>query len=168
MLDFDTVYRENRDPVYRYLRKRGIAPDIAEDITQDTFLRFNPADFRGDCKVSSYLCKIATGILIDRCRSAMKERTRNQRYAEMRSIDMSDPENAQILRDLSEKLTPTQIEICNMLANGHAKSQICEILEISGSTFDRHMMDIRLRAKLLMNGGKIASRGRPRLSETFV
>lgn len=168
MLDLDTVYRQNHDPVYRYLRKRGVTPDTAEDITQDTFLRFNPAEFRGDCKISSYLCRIATGILIDRCRKIAKERTRDQRYAEGRKVEMSDPENAQILRDLSEKLTPVQIEICAMLANGHIKPQICETLEINGSTFDCHMRDIRARAAILTRGGKIARRGRPKKTQVYV
>ncbi|MEU6222292.1 sigma-70 family RNA polymerase sigma factor [Streptomyces sp. NPDC047042] len=36
---FATLYNEHRTPVYRFLRTRGCSEQLAEDLTQDTFVR---------------------------------------------------------------------------------------------------------------------------------
>ncbi|MFM9602733.1 RNA polymerase sigma factor [Streptomyces turgidiscabies] len=36
---FATLYNEHRVPVYRFLRTRGCSEQLAEDLTQDTFVR---------------------------------------------------------------------------------------------------------------------------------
>jgi RNA polymerase sigma-70 factor, ECF subfamily len=36
---FDRVFAEHRPKIYRYLRARMVGPELAEDLTQETFLR---------------------------------------------------------------------------------------------------------------------------------
>lgn len=58
---FEQVYREYAGLVRRYLLKIGCAPQDAEDITQDTFVKalLRIDSFRGDSSLSVWLCAIA-------------------------------------------------------------------------------------------------------------
>lgn len=62
--DFESVYYENAIVVYRYLQSIGCSPQDAEDITQETFVKalLNIDGFRGECKLSVWLCQIAKNI----------------------------------------------------------------------------------------------------------
>lgn len=55
------VYEENMKPVYKYLLCLTCDTMLAEDLTQETFYQAAKTikNFRGDCKVSVWLCQIA-------------------------------------------------------------------------------------------------------------
>lgn len=61
MTEFERIYREYFDQVFRYIR--GLSGDVhlAEDITSETFCRaLRSIDgFRGDCDIRVWLCQIA-------------------------------------------------------------------------------------------------------------
>ena len=61
MQDIEEVYREYSSTVYKYLFCLTGKEDISEDLTQETFAiaikQINK--FRGDCKISVWLCQIA-------------------------------------------------------------------------------------------------------------
>lgn len=61
MQDFDEIYAEYYLRVYRYVLWLCQNPTLAEEITQDAFFKaFKGIDgFKGDCKMSSWLCGIA-------------------------------------------------------------------------------------------------------------
>lgn len=65
MLDFDHIYRENADVVYRYLFSLSQDADLAEELTQQTFYEAirSAGKYRGDAAVSTYLCGIAKNLL---------------------------------------------------------------------------------------------------------
>lgn len=60
----DVMYRENAAMVYRYLC--GLTQDagLAEELTQETFFQAIKGieRFRGDCKISAWLCQIAKNL----------------------------------------------------------------------------------------------------------
>ena len=58
---FEEIYREYFSDVYRYLLRLSGNPDIAEEITSETFFRaLSSIDkFRGECEIRLWLCKIA-------------------------------------------------------------------------------------------------------------
>ena len=58
---FDEIYQCYFDPVYRYVLSLSGDPQVAEEITQETFFRaLGSLDrFRGDSSVKSWLCAIA-------------------------------------------------------------------------------------------------------------
>lgn len=60
----DEIYRENAAMVYRYLS--GLTQDggLAEELTQETFFQAVKGidRFRGDCKISVWLCGIAKNL----------------------------------------------------------------------------------------------------------
>lgn len=61
MLDFDRVFRENEQFIFRYLVKLCGDPSLAEELTQETFFRayMNYASLREKEKASAWLCQIA-------------------------------------------------------------------------------------------------------------
>jgi RNA polymerase sigma-70 factor (ECF subfamily) len=70
-LDPATLYVEFGDRIYNYLRRLTQNPELAEDLTQGTFLRAvqHLADFRGDGSVSNWLYRIATNLFRDYLRA---------------------------------------------------------------------------------------------------
>lgn len=61
----EELYRENETLVYHFLLSKCRNPHLAEDLTQETFLRaINSIDsYNGSCKLSVWLCQIAKHLL---------------------------------------------------------------------------------------------------------
>lgn len=59
--DLEKVYIENAKIVYKYLLCLSQSKDVSEELTQETFFQASKsiANFRGECKVSVWLCQIA-------------------------------------------------------------------------------------------------------------
>lgn len=59
--EFEKVYDQHLKEVYRFLLRLSGSPDIAEELTQETFsIAFESLHkFRGTCKISVWLCQIA-------------------------------------------------------------------------------------------------------------
>lgn len=58
---FDKVYAEYFSEVYKFVISLCQNPVLAEEITQETFFKAlkNINNFKGECKISTWLCKIA-------------------------------------------------------------------------------------------------------------
>ncbi|MBQ8508377.1 MAG: sigma-70 family RNA polymerase sigma factor [Clostridia bacterium] len=65
--DFDSIYREYGRQVYFYLLSLCGSESLSEELTQETMLRalLNIDGFRGDCKLSTWLCTIARNLYRD-------------------------------------------------------------------------------------------------------
>ncbi|MBQ4626127.1 MAG: sigma-70 family RNA polymerase sigma factor [Clostridia bacterium] len=61
MADFEKVYKENFDFIFRYLLKLSGNQSVAEELTQETFFRayMNFSKLKNENKVSVWLCQIA-------------------------------------------------------------------------------------------------------------
>jgi RNA polymerase sigma-70 factor, ECF subfamily len=71
LVDIDTLCATYRPRIYRYALLSLRDPDLAENVTQDCFLRAYRAreEFRGDCSVATWLTRIATNLIRDCTRS---------------------------------------------------------------------------------------------------
>ena len=60
-MDFESIYRDYFDDVYRYLRALTLDDALAEELTQDTFFKAmrSLGKFEGRCDVRVWLCQIA-------------------------------------------------------------------------------------------------------------
>jgi RNA polymerase sigma-70 factor (ECF subfamily) len=69
--DLTTLYTEFGDRIYNYLRRLTQDVELAEDLTQGTFLRAlqHIDDFRGEGAVSNWLYRIATNLFRDYLRA---------------------------------------------------------------------------------------------------
>ena len=65
----EDIYREYFDNVYKYLFCLTRNVDLSEELTQETFYQAMKTikDFRGDCKMSVWLCQIAKYMWIRDC-----------------------------------------------------------------------------------------------------
>lgn len=73
--DFESIYKEYAPQVYRYLLKLGCPPQDAEDITHDTFVKalLHIEQYRGEGKLSIWLCQIAKNTWFNNLRKNKKE-----------------------------------------------------------------------------------------------
>ena len=61
MEDMDAIYRRHAHTVYKFLLAQCRDPDLAEELTQETFYQAvrSIGRFDGSCKLSVWLCQIA-------------------------------------------------------------------------------------------------------------
>lgn len=90
MLDFDSIYRENVDIVYRYLFSLSHDTDLAEELTQQTFYEAirTSGKYRGDAALSTYLCGIARNLL-----NKEWQRQAKQRHQPLETIEEAASQN---------------------------------------------------------------------------
>ena len=65
MTNYDALYRDNAEIVYRYVFSLTQDSFLAEELTQQTFFEAlrHPDNFRADSAISTYLCGIARNLL---------------------------------------------------------------------------------------------------------
>lgn len=73
--DFERIYREYFDPVYRYALALTRSEHRAEELTQETFFKAMQAidGFRDDCSVRTWLCAIAKNAFLSEQRRRPQE-----------------------------------------------------------------------------------------------
>ena len=67
MSELDKYYRENGRKVFLYLMTLCSNPDVAEELTQETFYRAlnSIKRFKGDCSAYTWLCSIAHNVWLE-------------------------------------------------------------------------------------------------------
>ena len=75
MDDMDAIYRSHAQTVYKFLLAQCRDPDLAEELTQETFYRAvcSIDRFDGSCKLSVWLCQIAKHLWYQHLRKRQKE-----------------------------------------------------------------------------------------------
>ena len=73
--DFNEIYALYFQDVYKFLLALCHNEEIAEELTQDTFFKAMKSygSFRGDCKVSTWLCQIAKHLWFQHLRKRKRE-----------------------------------------------------------------------------------------------
>ena len=74
MQDMEQIYEQYFETVYKYLFCLTRNSDISEELTQETFYRAVKKihTFKGECKISVWLCQIAKNLWYDECRKHQK------------------------------------------------------------------------------------------------
>lgn len=74
MQDIEQIYKEYFETVNKYLFCLTHSNHIAEELTQETFCKVVQKidTYKGDCKMSVWLCQIAKNLWYDRCRKNKK------------------------------------------------------------------------------------------------
>ncbi len=99
MQNMDQIYKEYFEIVNKYLFCLTHSNDISEELTQETFCRaVEKIDkYRGDCKMSVWLCQIAKYTWYDYCRKHKRETNLVKLLDIEQEIDT--PENEIISKD---------------------------------------------------------------------
>ena len=74
MQDIEKIYEEYFETVNKYLFCLTRSDNLAEELTQETFYRaVKKIDtYKGECKISVWLCQIAKNLWYDECRKNKK------------------------------------------------------------------------------------------------
>lgn len=75
MDDMDVIYRQHAQTVYKFLLAKCRDPDLAEELTQETFYQAvrSIKRFDGTCKLSVWLCQIAKHLWYQQIRKRQRE-----------------------------------------------------------------------------------------------
>lgn len=96
MQNIEEIYKEYFETVNKYLFCLTHNKDISEELTQETFYRAVKKinTYKGECKLSVWLCQIAKNLWYDKCR-------KNKRIMH---IDEKELFNIQTLNDIEEQI----------------------------------------------------------------
>lgn len=74
MQDMEKIYEQYFETVNKYLFCLTKNYDLAEELTQETFYRAvkKIGTYKGECKISVWLCQIAKNLWYDQCRKNKK------------------------------------------------------------------------------------------------
>ena len=96
MQDIEAIYKEYFETVNKYLFCLTHNNDISEELTQETFYKaVKKIDtYKGECKMSVWLCQIAKNLWYDQCR-------KNKKVINMEEKDLF---NIETLENLEEQV----------------------------------------------------------------
>lgn len=89
MQDIEKIYEEYFETVNKYLFCLTKNYDIAEELIQETFYRAvkKIGTYKGDCKISVWLCQIAKNLWYDQCRKNKKIVNKEYELLDMKGKD---------------------------------------------------------------------------------
>ena len=135
-LDIDQHY----DKIYKYCYFRLHNRDLAEDITQETFLRFFASEtYRDTGQVLQYLYTVARNLCIDECR-----RPKTDDLPDSRSLDTEEEIMTSIdLRTALDRLSDDDRELILLrYINEVPLSEMSKLYKISRFALYRRIQDI--------------------------
>ncbi len=102
MADFEQLFRENRDLVFKYLISLSRDETLAAELTQETFFRayINYASLRNKESGGAWLCKIARNIYYTWCNEQKKQEPFEKSDL---LVDPNSPETLFLQKELSQK-----------------------------------------------------------------
>ena len=136
MSSMEDIYQQYAQTVYRFLMSKVHDPDLAEELTQETFYQaIRTSDrFNGSSKVSTWLCGIAKNVLFTYQRKHplmedVEEAGLKSASAEKEAI--SELNRMEILKELHGLPEPYREVLMLRLFGGLAFREIGEVMEKS-------------------------------------
>lgn len=124
MQDIEQIYKEYFETVNKYLFCLTQNNDISEELTQETFYRAVKKinTYRGECKISVWLCQIAKNLWYDYCRKNKKLMNEDEIF------------NIQEMNTLEEKVISNdeKISLYKKMQNLDEKTREVMYLRITG------------------------------------
>ncbi len=140
MQDTDELYSEYFQTVFKYMFCITHDADLSEELTQETFYQAMKTceSFRGDCKVSVWLCQIAK-------RLWYKEYSKRKRqgFNSIDDIAESLPAEESIEKDVVEK--ESKIELYKRISSLDEKTREVIYLRLTGELSFREIGDILMK-----------------------
>lgn len=121
MADFEKVYDLYFRDVYKYVLSLSRDPDIAEEITQETFFKALKSidSFRGQCRLYVWLCQIAKNTYLTYCsRQGRMELEPGGRFAASMEEHLLTKESAFEIHKLLHRLPEPYKEVFSLRVFG--------------------------------------------------
>ena len=95
------MYYTNAAAIYKYLCSLTHDPQLAEELTQETFFQAIKGfeKFRGDCKISVWLCRIAKNLWY----KELEKRSRHKTIEQYETMHSGDNVEFSCLNNLEKK-----------------------------------------------------------------
>lgn len=146
---FEAFYNEHSRPLWAYVRRLANNTEIADDVMQESFLRFLGAVLRPDVNEKAYLYRIATNLVYDHFRRHSREAKRQMNFAadkkKEESYESFAPEG-----ELAEVLGKLKMQERALLwlayVEGHDHKEIAEMLGLKSLSV--RVLLFRARQKL--------------------
>lgn len=136
MQDIEKIYKEYFETVNKYLFCLTRNSDISEELTQETFYKAVKKinTYKGECKMSVWLCQIAKNLWIDQCR-------KNKKISNLSEEDLI---NITEQKSLEEKIISDdeKISLYKKMQKLDEKTREVIYLRISGELTFKEIADI--------------------------
>jgi RNA polymerase sigma-70 factor (ECF subfamily) len=145
---FGELYERTAPKIAAYLRRVTGSPDWAEDLLQDTYVRFLNAErpAMDERQTLSYLYRVATNLVYDGWRSMRRERA----WEEITPAEDTAPEPVGLRRDVEEALARLSAReralVWLAYVEGYAHRDIARVLEVKETSV--RVLLFRARRKL--------------------
>ncbi len=144
--EFENFYNEHSRPLWAYVRRLAGSVEIADDLVQESFLRFLGAAFRQDTNRKAYLYRIATNLVYDYFRRHKREMKRPIDFYEEPAYESFAPES-----DITEVFHQLKMQERALLwlayVEGHQHTEIAEMLGLKSLSV--RVLLFRARRKLV-------------------
>ncbi len=139
--------------IYRYCYYRVRNKDVAEDLTQETFLRFFKSNYEEKGKEMNYLYTIAKNLCINEIKNNV--RAVQNDAIEVESVVDEDMVEKIHIRNLLMELPEDDREVLILrYMNGETVSDISKLLGISRFALYRKIQNAKKELKNMLEGGK--------------
>lgn len=135
MQDIEQIYKQHFETVNKYLFCLTHNSDISEELTQETFYRAVKKinTFKGDCKMSVWLCQIAKNLWYDELKKNKKTENIGDEILAMQSEDKIEDKVV---------LNESKIELYKKIQNLDNETREVIYLRITGELSFREIGDI--------------------------
>ncbi|MEG0473711.1 MAG: RNA polymerase sigma factor, partial [Solibacillus sp.] len=138
-MDFEQIYEQHFGKIYQYIRYMVTNAELAEDLTQETFLSVYKSKFRHEASITTYIRQIARNIVYDHYRKKALIQwlpfAKSHEQEEMTYVPhdwIVQTENRKALYEALQKLKPIQREVLIYRKIEELSIQeTCEIMAIS-------------------------------------
>ena len=136
MQNIEKIYEEYFETVYKYLFCLTHDNNIAEDLTQETFCKLVKKidTYKGECKISVWLCEIAKNLWYDQCKRK-KISTNCEKYQLLNEQYVNTLEENTILKE-------EKIELYKRIQKLDEKTRNVIYLRITGELSFKQIADI--------------------------
>jgi RNA polymerase sigma factor (sigma-70 family) len=138
--DMEKLYNDYFQMVFKYLFCMTHDADLSEELTQETFYQAikTYGNFRGDCKISVWLCQIAKHLLF-------KENKKRKRYASNPIDEISDSLPAKENVEGSVLVNESKVVLYQKLQSLDEKTREVMYLRLTGELSFREIGEILKR-----------------------
>ena len=151
-MDKSTDLEEQYDKIYRYCYFKVRRQEVAEDITQETFLRFfERYGHYGNAWTLQYLYRIAHNLCVDEYRKPAMEQIPEEMYEESREDEVV---TRLMMKDILASLSEEEKELLLLrYVNEVPVTAICQILQISRFALYRKLKKALHKLKMELGEG---------------
>ncbi len=169
--NFTDIFEAYQRPIYNYLLHMTQDPSVAEDLTQETFIRVHDGlpGFRGEASLATWVYRIATNLSVDHVRR--KSTTQDTMTRSLDEVE-TDPETlvddkaaspeqqaarsemSGCVQDLIEQLPPDyRAAVVLHDLQGMTNGEIAEVLDVSLDTVKIRLHRARKKLRAALNSG---------------